>query len=49
MNSKNSITNDDSNYLKEISLNGHGNSLSGHKLNDFLEKAQNSICKIEYI
>ena len=49
MNSKNLITNDDSNYIKEISINGHGNPLSGHKLNDLLEKAQNSICKIEYI
>ena len=49
MNSKNSITNDDSNNIKEISVNGHGNPLLGHKLNDLLEKAQNSICKIEYI
>ena len=45
---KNSITNDDSNYIKEISINEHENPISGHKLNDLLEKAQNLMCKIEY-
>ena len=49
MEPKNSKTNDDSNYINENQIKGHGNPISLKQLKDILEKGENSMIKIETI
>ena len=48
MDSTNSITNEDSNYINEIKIPGHGNPLTIKQLKDSLKKGENSTFKIEF-
>ena len=48
MEPKNSTNNDESKYIKEKIVKGHGNPISIKQLKDLFEKGENSICKIEY-
>ena len=48
MEPKNSTNNDDSKYIKEKIVKGHGNPISIKQLKDIIEKGENSMFKIEY-
>ncbi len=49
METKNSTKNDDSKYIKEKIVKGHGNPISIKQLKDIIEKGENSIFKIDYL
>ena len=49
MKPKKSTNNDDSKYIKEKIVKGHGNPISIKQLKDIIEKGENSIVKIQYI
>ena len=48
MEPKYSTNNDDSKYIKEKIVKGHGNPISIKQLKDLYEKGENSIFKIDY-
>ena len=48
MDSKNSITNEDSNYINEIKIPGHGNPITIKQFQDLVKKSENSTFKIEF-
>ena len=48
MEAKNSTNNDDSKYIKEKIVKGHGNPISIKQLKDIIEKCENSTFKIDY-
>ncbi len=48
MGSKNSITNEDSNYINEIKIPGHGNPITIKQFQDLVKKSENSTFKIEF-
>ena len=48
MEPKNSKTNEDSKYINEKKIKGHGNPLTLKQLKDLFEKGDNSMVKIEY-
>ena len=49
MGNKKSKTNDDSNYINEKMIQGHGNPISLKQLKDIAEKGENSMVKIELV
>ena len=48
MKPKKSTKNDDSKYIKEKIVKGHGNPISIKQLKDIIEKGENSTFKIDY-